>query len=91
MILVVLLIAGVGIVNTILMSVYARIREIGVLKAYGMSPKEIKGLFTLEGTIVGLLGSAAGTLFGVVLVWLMATKEFCSLNDKGLSTWGRFH
>ena len=74
MIMVVLLIAGVGIVNTILMSVYARIREIGVLKAYGMSPNEIKRLFTLEGIIVGLLGSAAGTLFGVVLVWLMASK-----------------
>ncbi|HUW68645.1 MAG TPA: FtsX-like permease family protein [bacterium] len=74
MILVVLLIAGVGIVNTILMSVYARIREIGVLRAYGMSPPEIRRLFTIEGIIIGFVGSVGGVLFGMALVWyLIAT------------------
>jgi ABC-type lipoprotein release transport system permease subunit len=73
-ILVILLIAGVGIVNTILMSVYSRIREIGVLRAYGMTAKEIRRLFTLEGLIVGAAGSLAGVLLGVALVWLMATQ-----------------
>ncbi len=73
-IMVVLLIAAVGIVNTILMSVYARVREIGVLKAYGMAPAEIRRLFTLEGVIVGALGSAAGVALGAGLVWLMATE-----------------
>lgn len=73
-IMVVLLIAAVGIVNTILMSVYARIREIGVLKAYGMSPKDIQRLFTLEGIIIGVVGSAGGVLFGAALVWWMATS-----------------
>jgi len=72
-IMVVLLIAAVGIVNTILMSVYARIREIGVLKAYGMPPAEIRRLFTMEGLIVGALGSAAGVALGAALVWYMAT------------------
>lgn len=72
-ILIVLLIAAVGIVNTILMSVYARIREIGVLRAYGMSPKEIKRLFTLEGVIVGAVGSAAGVALGALTVWWMAS------------------
>lgn len=71
MILVVLLIAGVGIVNTILMSVYARIREIGVLRAYGMSPPEIKRLFTIEGIIIGFVGSVGGVLFGIALVWYL--------------------
>jgi len=75
-IMVVLLIAAVGIVNTILMSVYARIREIGVLKAYGMSPKEIQRLFTLEGIIIGAVGSAGGVLFGAALVWYMVTTGF---------------
>jgi len=70
---VVLLIAGVGIVNTVLMSVYARIREIGVLRAYGMSPKDIKKLFTREGIIVGALGSLGGLLFGMILVAYTAT------------------
>ena len=73
-ILVMLLIAGVGIVNTILMSVYSRIREIGVLRAYGLTRKEIRRLFTLEGLIVGAVGSLAGVLLGVALVWLIATQ-----------------
>jgi putative ABC transport system permease protein len=64
MIFVVLLIAAVGIANTILMSVYARVREIGVLRAYGMTGRDIKRLFTLEGLAVGLLGSTLGVLLG---------------------------
>lgn len=68
-ILVVLLIAAVGIVNTILMSVYARIREIGVLRAYGMSPKDIRRLFTLEGLMVGAVGSLGGVLLGALMDW----------------------
>lgn len=64
----ILLIAAVGIVNTILMSVYSRIREIGVLRAYGMTPRDIKKLFVREGLIIGLIGSLAGTLLGGALV-----------------------
>lgn len=72
-ILIMLVIAGVGIVNTILMAVYARIREIGVLRAYGMTAKEIKRLFTLEGLIVGAVGSFAGVLLGVAIVAITST------------------
>ncbi len=70
-ILVVLAIAAVGIVNTILMSVYARIREIGVLLAYGMPRKDIKRLFALEGLIVGIVGSLGGVVLGALIVWYM--------------------
>ncbi len=77
LIVMILLIAGVGIVNTILMSVYSRVREIGVLRAYGMSPKDIKALFVREGLILGAVGSVAGLAFGALLVWY--------LNGIGLS------
>lgn len=66
-----LLIAGVGIVNTILMAVYARVREIGVLKAYGMHPKDIRRLFTIEGVIVGFAGSLAGVILGALFDWYL--------------------
>jgi putative ABC transport system permease protein len=69
----ILLIAAVGIVNTILMSVYARIREIGVLRAYGMTPKDIRRLFTREGLIIGAIGSVAGLALGALIVWYMAS------------------
>jgi putative ABC transport system permease protein len=69
---VILLIAAVGIVNTILMSVYSRVREIGVLRAFGMRPKDISLLFTLEGLIVGLIGSSLGVAFGALLdLWMV--------------------
>jgi len=63
----VLVISAVGIVNTILMSVYSRIREIGVLRAYGMTPRDIRRLFTLEGLALGLAGSCLGVALGAIL------------------------
>ncbi|MDP3176910.1 MAG: FtsX-like permease family protein, partial [Spirochaetaceae bacterium] len=76
MIFVVLIIAAVGIVNTILMSVYARIREIGVLRAYGMTAKDIGRLFTLEGMAIGAVGSALGVGFGALLDFFMIRFGF---------------
>lgn len=66
-ILVMLVIAGVGIANTVLMSVYSRIREIGVLRAFGLSPRQISRLFILEGLMIGALGSLSGLAFGLIL------------------------
>lgn len=66
-IVIIMLIAGVGIANTILMSVYSRVREIGVLRAFGFSPKMIRRLFLIEGGIIGFVGSIAGVLFGIGL------------------------
>ena len=80
MILIMLLIAAVGIVNTILMSVYSRVREIGVLRAYGMVQRDILRLFTLEGLAVGIFGSLLGVVFGALLNLFMVTKGI-SLNS----------
>ena len=74
MIMIVLLIAAVGIVNTILMSVYSRVREIGVLRAYGMVRRDILRLFTLEGLAVGIFGSLLGVAFGALLNLFMVLK-----------------
>lgn len=73
-ILVVILIAGVGIVNTILMSIYSRIKEIGVLRAYGMEARHIRRLFSLEGIMIGTVGSLGGALLGALLVWWASTS-----------------
>lgn len=56
-----LLAAAFGIVNTLLMSVQERTREIGLMKAMGMSRGRIFGLFSLEAAFIGLLGSAIGS------------------------------
>ena len=60
-----LLAAGFGIVNTLLMSVQERTREIGLMKAMGMSSRSVFGLFSLEAVFIGFLGSAVGIGLGL--------------------------
>jgi putative ABC transport system permease protein len=52
-----LLAASFGIINTLLMSVYERTQEIGVMKALGMSRKKVFSLFAVEAALVGFWGS----------------------------------
>jgi ABC-type lipoprotein release transport system permease subunit len=60
-------IAGIGILNLLLMAIYERTREIGLLGAMGLKPREIALLFILEGTMIGLVGVAAGMVLGLAL------------------------
>ncbi len=62
-----LLAAGFGIVNTLLMSVQERTREIGLMKAMGMSGGRVFGLFSLEAVFIGFLGSAIGVGVGMLV------------------------
>ena len=60
-------IAAIGILNLLLMAVYERTREIGVLGAMGLKPRQISLLFILEGTMIGLVGVALGVVLGLAL------------------------
>ena len=62
--LIILLIAGVGILNLMLMAVFERTREIGILGAMGLKRWETMVLFLLEGVLIGLLGALIGCLLG---------------------------
>jgi len=68
------IVAALGIVNTLTMSVVERIRELGVLRAIGMSRRQAMRMVIVEALILGLvgilLGSAAGIAVGVVLLAL---------------------
>ncbi len=65
--LILFLIAGIGILNLLLMAVYERRREIGLLAALGLQPRQIMLLFILEGALLGMVGSLAGAVLGVTL------------------------
>ncbi|HEV2705457.1 MAG TPA: FtsX-like permease family protein [Pyrinomonadaceae bacterium] len=60
-----LLVASLGITNTMLMSILERTREIGIMKAIGAKDREIKLIFFVEAAVIGLVG---GTL-GALLAW----------------------
>lgn len=60
-----LIAASFGIVNTLLMSVQERTREIGLMKAMGMSNGRVFALFSLEAVTIGLLGSALGAIAAI--------------------------
>ena len=64
--LIALLAASFGIVNTLLMSVQERTREIGLMKALGMSNGKVFGLFSMEAVMIGLMGSVIGVGLGLV-------------------------
>jgi len=64
--LIVVIIAAVGIINTMLMAVMERIPEIGTLKAMGFSNSVIMRLFLYEGGIIGAFGSLLGVILGLV-------------------------
>jgi putative ABC transport system permease protein len=65
---VVLIIAGIGILNLMLMAVFERTREMGVLAALGMKGRQIMGLFLLEGAFIGIVGAVIGCSLGALLI-----------------------
>jgi len=64
---IILMIAGIGVLNLLLMAVYERQREIGVLASLGMRPSQISLLFVLEGMMAGLVGIFAGIALGLLI------------------------
>lgn len=62
-----LVVAGVGIMNTMLTSLMERVREIGILKALGMQKRTVLSIFLNEALIIGILGSVFGIVLGSAL------------------------
>ena len=66
-----LLMGAIGILNLMLMAIFERTREMGVLAAMGMKGREIMALFVLEGAFIGFVGAVIGCLFTWLLIaWI---------------------
>lgn len=66
-----LLVAGVGIANTMYMSVLERTREIGIMKAVGASDWNVLEIFLVESMLIGLIGGIVGCVVGLGLSQLI--------------------
>ncbi len=61
--------AAAGIANTVLMAAFERVREIGTMRALGMTRGGVITMFAAEGAWMGLVGGLVGALFGGLLTW----------------------
>ena len=68
---VILSIAAIGIFNILLMAIYERTREIGLLGAIGLKPRQITFLFLLEGIMIGIVGAVVGTIMGYLITLVL--------------------
>jgi putative ABC transport system permease protein len=70
-----LIIGGLSVVNTMIMSVTERTREIGLKKAIGAKTRNILSEFVAESTVMGLLGGVIGFLLGVLMTLLLNSGD----------------
>ena len=75
-----LIIAVLGIMNTLALSIHERTREIGLLRAVGMTRRQVRRMVRLESVTVALLGATVGLVLGTIFGW--ATTRV--LADQGL-------
>jgi putative ABC transport system permease protein len=68
--------------NTLALSIHERTHEIGLLRAVGMTRRQVRGMVRWEAVTVALLGASVGLLLGVVLGWAFAR----ALAEQGLTT-----
>jgi putative ABC transport system permease protein len=67
-----LLVGGIGVMNIMLVSVTERVREIGLRKALGATPRVIRRQFLVESSMLGLMGGLVGATLGLLGGWLMS-------------------
>lgn len=87
---IILLIAAIAVVNTVILAALERMREIGMMKAMGLTTREIIYTFVLESTGIGILGGVIGLIMGAGSVWFLATFgiDFEALFNLELGSFG---
>jgi len=92
LVLMIMVIAIVGIINTMLMSVFEKKREIGTMKALGFTDRQVQRLFLVEGALIGvaggLMGLVLGTLFNSYFAFVGFNMDLFGDQDIGMPIMG---
>jgi len=80
-----LVVATLGIANTMVMAIFERTREIGIMKAIGASKGTIRWMFLVESSLIGLLGGVTGVIIGAVAMPLFNLFIGNYLSGLGIS------
>lgn len=80
-----LLVAAIGIANTMMMSIYERTKEIGIMKVLGCDMRNIQGMFLIEAGFIGFIGGITGLVisYGLSVLVNFAAKNFAG--DMGIT------
>ena len=81
-----LIVAAIGIANTMMMSIYERTKEIGVLKVLGCDLGSIRNMFLLESAFIGSLGGVAGVVLSYGISYGM--NHLLKLESMGIEAGG---
>ncbi len=84
-----LLVATLGVANTMMMAIYERTREIGVLKALGARNKEVRRMFTADAVLLGFIGGVVGLILGTLLGRLVDWVGHLYLANEGVTGIGQ--
>jgi ABC-type antimicrobial peptide transport system permease subunit len=80
-----LLVAAIGVINTMVMATLERTREIGIMRAIGATKRTIKRLFTLEAAVLGFLGGLVGVALSFAVMAALNTIVNKQLSHSGVS------
>jgi lipoprotein-releasing system permease protein len=77
--LLIVVVAAFNIISTLVMTVTDKTREIGILKAMGLTPRRILRIFMLQGLVIGIVGSLIGGAGGLLLTWVIDYYELIKI------------
>ena len=81
-----LLVAAIGITNTMMMSIYERTKEIGIMKVLGCDMRNIQGMFLVEAGCIGFIGGVVGLIISCILSAVINMLASTMGGEMGLSS-----